>query len=1024
MHDDHWFFRESIRSFASVGPIIVFVSRYAWNGTQGDWNQCAELAAQEGATVILGDWTDEAQQRSDALATLRSAGHGFVFIPDTDEVISPELLESLRRLADADAADTVRVHMDTYWKSAEYVIRPRERLTPILLLHCQRVEHEYIREYVGGRSLVLGPEHGILHHLSYAGPDQRIVRKITTWGHRNELVPDWFDNVWRRWDQDKLLRNLHPTHPQAYGFAERIHVPNVLSDIRVDPSRQVVSSVNPWPKVSVVIPVYGGKEDVQLCLHSLGLITDLLHEVIVVDDKSPDDTPEAIANYDFVHLIRSEQNFGFSKSCNIGFKESTGELVLFLNSDTVLPRAGLIRLVESIMGPQASAVGPLTNNSGYHQPTTVTFTSLVNLELFAEDFANRAIDDLEVDMLVGFCLLIKRSALDEVGAFDERFGRGMFEDNDLCYRLRRAGHRLLVSQRSFVYHAGSKTLRRLDEHPSALLERNRPIYRSKWSQDLHSGFASHLSGDAPHPIRFDHSLKPELVALATAERARAADISLCMIVRNEERVLANCLQSAKPYFSQIIVVDTGSTDQTPNIAKELGAELFEFPWTESFAEARNQSLAHARGSWIFWLDADDTLPPGAGEDLLEAALTASPDIMAFVVPVQFVEEGPGAGTRVDHVKLFRNIPGIHFEGRIHEQILPSIRSLGGQVARSNAVVLHSGYDTSEAGQLKKKERDYRLLELDLLERPGHPFVLFNLGMTDYYTGKHLSAIDWLQQCLHASAEGDSHVRKVYSLMASAHKSLHQPQECLDVLNQGLSSFPDDPELHFQAGMVLTDLGRYEEARDHYLSIHQGTGEHFSSFDIGILGHKRWHNLAVVQLHLGDYKAARGSWKMALQDQLFIPSALDLFAAALEKEDFATAQWTRDLVRRRQGSSELWATLSFKYAQALGGIAEGELALRRCVESEYLSIGPRLVLARQLLSDFREEEAREHLQILEDLGCAEAAFYLGVSATRNGRYEEAINWMERAHRLDPHHDETVVQIENLRRALDDSNMTLI
>ena len=95
-----------------------------------------------------------------------------------------------------------------------------------------------------------------------------------------------------------------------------------------------------------------------------------------------------------------------------------------------------------------------------------------------------------------------------------------------------------------------------------------------------------------------------------------------MIVRDEERVIGDCLRSAQPFFREMIVVDTGSADRTKEIAKEMGARVFDFPWTDSFSEARNESLRHAKGRWIFWMDADDTLPMASGEALLHAALTA------------------------------------------------------------------------------------------------------------------------------------------------------------------------------------------------------------------------------------------------------------------------------------------------------------------------------------------------------------------------------------------------------------------
>src|SRR5579884_2195452 len=84
-------------------------------------------------------------------------------------------------------------------------------------------------------------------------------------------------------------------------------------------------------------------------------------------------------------------------------------------------------------------------------------------------------------------------------------------------------------------------------------------------------------------------------------------VSLCMIVRNEESNLPSCLELIREIVDEIIVVDTGSTDKTKEVAANLGAKVFDFPWKDSFASARNESLRHATGEWIFWMDADDRM---------------------------------------------------------------------------------------------------------------------------------------------------------------------------------------------------------------------------------------------------------------------------------------------------------------------------------------------------------------------------------------------------------------------------------
>ncbi len=1201
VHDDATYLAESLRSFAAVGPRFAFVSRVPWNEFPGDWQAAAAAARTAGAEVVEGEWASELAHRQAVQAWLLERGYTHALIPDGDEVIEPALLAALTKVAAEGLADRVHVEWDTYWKSPEYVIRPRERFTPLLLVDLRAARPVGLRNFEGGRRLFLPGEHGIVHHLSYAGPDERIRRKISTWAHRDEVRPGWYEHVWLRWDADRLLRNFHPTHPEAYGFAERIAVPEPLRRVHhgdtetrsgaeeeargqggkeaagsrrgpgqseagkkaealpavpahllhtVTDLRVVERSVNlPAQGVSVVIPVHGGREDLRACLESLERCGKLVSEVIVVDNASPDAAWEVAEWRTGVRVLRHKTNLGFAAACNHGLETARGELVLFLNSDTIVPRAGLEQLVAALRrSGSIAAAGPYTNECGHFQRLDPTYTSLSTLDLFAEDFAAREVEDVETDMLVGFCLLVRRGALAEVGVpggpsgFDERFGLGTFEDNDLCYRLRRAGYRLVIAARSWVHHHGSRTLLRLEaggsgeshaktqsreedaegseeshaksqrrgegaegagephaktqrreenaksgkggeeggaagggevaaagppasgtEVPACtdqtrlrglrpvsprrrtsqvqagtsvpdpgpdvppapapldigqLLRRNEVLYRVKWHADLESGVASHLSGLAAARFVFTPERQPEALRRRVVELARRADISLTMIVRNEARVLRACLASAKPFFRELIVVDTGSTDETVAIAREFGARVFEIEWPESFAAARNEALRHALGKWVFWMDADDTLPWACGEALLQAALGAPPGVAGFIVPVQFVDDGTVAGgTRVDHVKLFRNLPGLTWEGRIHEQILSSLGKHGA-VARSGALVLHSGYDGSPAGQAKKRERNMRLLKLDLEQRPDHPFVLFNMGMEEHYSGNHEEAVGWLKRSIDASGGDESHLRKAWALLALSLKALERDDDCRQALEHGLAAFPEDPELHFQAGLFHAAAGDLEAAKGHYLqAADRDIAGHYSSLDVGILGYKAYHNLAGVLWQLGDYRGAREWWEEAVEAAPeFLPSAFALFDAALETGDFAAGARMLDRVRQVEGPGESWAKMGLKHAEALGGPENGLLFLRRAVTQAPGAAAPRLLLGHRLLESGQEAEAAEHLRPLAEAGIPEAAYYLGVAATRRGDLRGALACMERARALNSGHEETAAQVANLRRAL--------
>lgn len=1038
VHDDVAHLALSIGSFAQAGPGTVFVSKLAWNGTEGDWESSVRIVEAAGAEAIVGEWPDESLHRRAALAEMHRRGCHHLLIPDSDEVVEPRLLDRLLRLAEADAADLVRVRMETFWKGPNYVIRPREALAPILMLDARTAEHIHIREY-SGDPLTLTENHGLLLHLSYAGSDARILRKISTWGHRQEVGRDWYERVWLGWDRDRSMRNLHPTHPECYGVAERIEVPELLQ-MAIDERVNYGEPPRPhnWPKVSVVIPLYGGEADIMACLYSLLKFRDLIHEIIVVDDKSPDqaaEAAEATAKHGasdgtarprargerkarpLIKVIRNAENLGFGATANRGIAAASGDAIVILNSDTVVPRSGFVRLIETLWSSgTVAAAGPFSNNVGYHQHVSPTYSSLENLDLFAQDFAHRPVQDLEVNMLVGFCLAVRRSALQEVGPFDERFGVGMFEDNDLCYRLLRAGYRLKVAARAYVHHEGSRSLLRRQEHPTQLLGRNRQVYYDKWRQDLETGFASHLAGVRAEPIVFDPERHPDRVAALIAEKRDAARISLCIIAKNEERCLRECLMSAKPFFYQMIVVDTGSTDRTVEIAKECGAEAYSFPWTDSFSEARNESFKYAKGNWIFWMDADDTLPFACGVHLLDLARANDPSATGYVVPVRFVEPGPGA-TEVDHVKLVRNGIDAHFVFRLHEQILPSLRAAGGQIVRSQAFVLHSGQDTSPEGQARKREMHYRLLALDLEEQGENTFILFNLGMTDYFNGFYESATGWLERSILAGDPKDSHMRKVYALLCGSLRRLDRLDDALDVARKGLEAVGEDPELRFQAGGVLADLGRFEEAKVEYLAMTQDISGQFSSLHTGILGHIRDHNMGLVHLGLLDYVGARGWFVRALEVRpLYAPSLEELWKAAQDYKDFTTLRLLIDIVAEASGHSRLWADLGCDYHRALEGEQGAESFLTRGIAMDPHAHELRSVLAQYLIDRERFREAVPHLQFLASQGVAEGAYKMGVVLMRHGQFEEAEPYLSLAQQLDPTHELVVEQLANLRKLL--------
>jgi glycosyltransferase involved in cell wall biosynthesis len=197
-----------------------------------------------------------------------------------------------------------------------------------------------------------------------------------------------------------------------------------------------------------------------------------------------------------------------------------------------------------------------------------------------------------------------------------------------------------------------------------------------------------------------------------------------MIVKDEEANLPACLESVAGLVDEIVVVDTGSGDRTKEVAARFGARVFDFPWVDDFAAARNESLRHATGRWVFWLDADDRLDE-ENRGRLRVLLDRLGDEEAAYTMKCLCLAGAAGGpaTVVDHVRLFRNDPRLRWQYRVHEQILLAVRRAGHAVRWSDVVIHHAGYRDPELRR-RKLARDLRLLHLENEDRPDDPFTLF------------------------------------------------------------------------------------------------------------------------------------------------------------------------------------------------------------------------------------------------------------------------------------------------------------
>lgn len=217
-------------------------------------------------------------------------------------------------------------------------------------------------------------------------------------------------------------------------------------------------------------------------------------------------------------------------------------------------------------------------------------------------------------------------------------------------------------------------------------------------------------------------------------------LTLAMIVKNEASNLGECLASVERFVDQIVIVDTGSKDNTLEIARQFDAEIYQSVWQNDFAEARNESIKHARGDWILWMDADERLLPESAS-ILKKLLKNENEPVAYNVKIQNLQKDQETFIMSDGHRLFTNNQGIYFSGRIHEQISPSIKELDGEIRDSQIVLLHLGYSYTGEKEKRKNTRNRLLLKKMVSEDPDNAYSHYKLGQFYALNKEHEKSIE-------------------------------------------------------------------------------------------------------------------------------------------------------------------------------------------------------------------------------------------------------------------------------------------
>jgi len=278
-------------------------------------------------------------------------------------------------------------------------------------------------------------------------------------------------------------------------------------------------------------------------------------------------------------------------------------------------------------------------------------------------------------------------------------------------------------------------------------------------------------------------------------------LSVCMIVKNESALLGRCLQSVKEAADEIVVVDTGSSDSTVEIARSFGAKVVEIQWQNDFAQARNVSLRQATCQWILWLDADDVVPQESICDLKELKKRSPECVFAMLIRNQ---RPCNTGTEFMQARMFPNRADIYFERSIHEQMMPSALRLGMKLQNTSVVIEHHGY--ADPVILKQKAaRNVKMLLKEYESLGNDPVMLLEIADSFFLMEDYESALIWYNTLLgvpKCKETVPAFVSQAYCGLGNIHLKKEEFQKAAELFSDALKLTPWRLDVYYNRAVAL------------------------------------------------------------------------------------------------------------------------------------------------------------------------------------------------------------------------------
>jgi len=467
-------------------------------------------------------------------------------------------------------------------------------------------------------------------------------------------------------------------------------------------------------------------------------------------------------------------------------------------------------------------------------------------------------------------------------------------------------------------------------------------------------------------------------------------ISLCMIVKNEERFLAQALASVRDVVDETIVVDTGSTDRTIEIAKSFGAVVLEREWRNDFAWARNQALEHATKRWILVLDADEEVMPNSRAALIGLKTVPAGRTALWVRIYNRSDDYQGTGD-MSHalIRVFPNDPKVRYRGLIHEFVTYDDDPNGLSGVPSPIGIVHHGYVKEVVEAREKGARNLAIVKAAAEKEPGDAFHWFNLGTTAFLCSDYATARDALERM--RTILGKQHrgfVPNGLAVLAETYcDKLEDPVKGEEVARAALEFSPHYANAHFQLGKALIAQRRFEEGREAYLEA----------------------------IDDGKYAALQ----YVIDDQVYIWKAHSEIGSSyvLEKNDEKALEWFEKGLSNAPKAEPLHINRA-RALERLGRIGEALQAYRAVYDLHRTSPHSTIEYVNALLRNGREDDA---LNIVDETYATFASQWslpllmaAAAVAQKRGSFEDE-RYLRAAARLNPGASEVLDPLEVLLRS---------